>query len=143
MMPKTRPTCPQEYRRRVVERYLAFFRKSEFENVYVNFPISEDQRTELNYAYFPVVVQPHGRLNRDRLYQELRERRMIVRKYYYPTVLDLPVYQRLDKRVEDVSNAASLSKNILCLPVTPQFDKADCDYFIGQLEACLRDLEGG
>jgi dTDP-4-amino-4,6-dideoxygalactose transaminase len=125
-------------RERVVRSYLEFFRSGPHESIRVNAHLYENPDVELNYSYFPIVVAPSAGMNRDILYQKLRERRIHSRTYYYPTVLDLPVYDRYDFRTEDVSNAAYLSRNVLCLPVNPYFDEEDIAYITG----CLADILG-
>jgi len=125
-------------RERVVRSYLDFFRSLAHESIRVNPHLYEDPDVELNYTYFPIVVAPSARLSRDILYRKLRERRIHSRTYYFPTVLDLPVYERYDFRTGDVSNAAYLSRNVLCLPVNPYFDEEDVAYITG----CLADILG-
>ena len=130
-------------RKAVVERYIEFFRSSASKGIVVPYDVFDSPDIEHGYAYFPVVVEPGEALSRDTLYAKLRERGIIARKYYYPTVLDLPIYEKVSMRVEDVTNAAFLSKNVLCLPVNHYFSDSDCDDLIGHVESCLRELGQG
>ena len=118
-------------RRAVVERYLDFFRSAAIEGIGVPYGVLEDPEITHNYSYFPVVVEPREGLDRDVLYAGLRERGVVARKYYYPTVLDLPIYKGMDMRVEDAANAAFLSRNVLCLPVNQHYSEEDCDAITG------------
>ena len=125
-------------RKRVVDHYLSFFKSSHFENIQVNYHLYEDPGITLNYAYFPIVISPTEKMDRDILYRKLKEHGIYARKYYYPTVLDLPLYDQFHARFEDVSNAAFLSKNVLCLPVNPYFDDADCEFITVHLSKILK-----
>ncbi|MCH7909194.1 MAG: DegT/DnrJ/EryC1/StrS family aminotransferase [Candidatus Hydrogenedentes bacterium] len=130
-------------RRQVVEHYLEYFNSADFESISFCRDLFGSDEYQLNYAYFPIVVTPAGALNRDRLYDALRECDIVVRKYYYPTVLDLPMYERLDKRVENVDHAAALSQNTLCLPVNAHFTKADCEHLTARIGECILDVQHG
>ena len=120
---------------------LDFFRSASVDGIQVPQGVLEDPDVTHNYSYFPIVVEPREGLDRDVLYKKLRSRGVIARKYYYPTVLDLPIYDALNTRVEEVSNAAFLSKSVLCLPVNSHFDNATLDVMLRQIDACLAEVE--
>jgi dTDP-4-amino-4,6-dideoxygalactose transaminase len=128
-------------RREVVSHYLDFFRETRFETITVPHHLYDRPGIDLNFSYLPVVIREHRGLSRDRLYRKLREANIIVRKYYYPTILDLPTYDAQDKRIEPVAHARALASSVLCLPVNPHFDRDDCRFVTGRFEHCVRSLE--
>lgn len=129
-------------RRKVVECYLEHFAGSKFENVAVCREIFESDAHRLNYAYFPMLVTPHKGISRDTLYDALRERGIVARKYYYPTVLDHPVYDQEEKRIENVDRASEASRKVLCLPVNAHFSEEDCSRILNEFGGCIIDLSG-
>jgi dTDP-4-amino-4,6-dideoxygalactose transaminase len=76
-------------------------------------------------------------MNRNLLYDKLKEYRIHARKYYYPTVLDTPFHVDQEARYEDLSNTQTVAKRVLCLPVNPYFDDGDCDYIVTSLREIL------
>lgn len=71
-----------------------------------------------NGAYFPILVNDAYPMSRDELYEHLKLHNVFARKYFYPLLSNLPIYEHLDssdKRKLPVSN--SIAQNILCLPI--------------------------
>lgn len=129
-------------RRAVVEHYLEFFGASAIEGISVPRGIFKDPDVTHNYSYFPVVVEPREGFDRDVLYAGLRERGIVARKYYHPTVLDLPMYKEMDIRIEDTRTAAFLARNVLCLPVNQHYGGEDCVAIIDSIRQALRQARG-
>ncbi len=126
-------------RKEVVDRYLAFFRNAQFENVHINYQLYENPDLHLNYTYFPIIIYPTRSMNRDILYSKLKESGIYARKYYYPTVLNLSFYEKFHARFEDMTNATFLAQNVLCLPVNPHFNEENCQYIIDHLSSILME----
>lgn len=124
-------------RKKVVDHFLAFFRNAKMENIHINYHLYDNPDIHLNYAYFPITVLPIKEMNRDILYSKLKERGIYARKYYYPTVLDLPFYKKFHARFEEMTNAAFFAKNVLCLPVNPYFNEEDCQFITDRLSNIL------
>ena len=120
-------------RRRVVEYYLEFFSRSDFPAISYPQDLYQSQDHELNYSYFPVVVEASKEMDRDILYKKLREKGVFARTYYYPTVIDSPIYEDYHPQYAELPVAEKLSKNVLCLPVNPNFDETDCEYIVEAL----------
>jgi dTDP-4-amino-4,6-dideoxygalactose transaminase len=127
-------------RRRVVERYLDWFRAGRPEGIEIPFGVYERADVKHGWSYFPVVVTGAGRLTRDSLYAGLRARGVVARKYYSPTALDLPFYRTLPARFTETPNAAYLSRHVLCLPVNTHYTDGDCDAVLGLLASALDEL---
>ena len=76
--------------------------------------------TEGNSAYFPIFVGAEYPLSRDALYERLRERGVMVRRYFYPLISDMPMYRGLRSARENNLHAArTVSEQVLCLPIYP------------------------
>lgn len=73
-----------------------------------------------NHAYFPVLVDERFALSRDDLYEALRSRGVMVRRYFYPLISDFPMYRGLPSAAPaGLPVAESISRSVLCLPIYP------------------------
>ena len=88
-----------------------------------------------NFAYFPILVQPDCPLGRDELYRKFRERKVFVRRYFYPLISDFPMYRGLPSAThENLPVAHKLSQQILCLPIYPELGLSDVDRVVAILK---------
>lgn len=68
-----------------------------------------------NYSYFPVVVdESEFKVNRNQLFDELKEYNIYTRKYFYPLCSDFDCYSFSSS---ELSNAKYVSDRILALPI--------------------------
>ena len=73
-----------------------------------------------NYAYFPILVQNDYPISRDDLNQRLKDAGINPRRYFYPLITEFPMYRGLPSaNPENLKNASTASKQILCLPIYP------------------------
>ena len=73
-----------------------------------------------NYSYFPILIKPDFPINRDQLYNRLKEHNIFTRRYFYPLISDFPIYAGLDSgRKENLPVAKVAASNVLCLPIFP------------------------
>lgn len=80
----------------------------------------------VNYAYFPILVQPAYPLNRDELYNKLKEHGILCRRYFYPLISDFPMYRGLPSAQRDNPPVASdAAQKVLCLPIYPELSIDD------------------
>ena len=70
-----------------------------------------------NYAYFPILVNSDVcKVNRDELYNKLKEQNIFARKYFYPITSEFDCYKgKFD--VVDTPVAKKISENVLTLPM--------------------------
>ncbi|MDO7537544.1 DegT/DnrJ/EryC1/StrS family aminotransferase [Acinetobacter pittii] len=74
-------------------------------------------KTEIdNYSYFPIVISQPYPLTRDELFEKLKEHQIFARKYFYPILTDLKIYQQYQSATPQ---AHLLSQKVLCLPMYP------------------------
>ena len=87
-----------------------------------------------NYAYFPVVFESDlfGK-NRDEIYDQLKEKNIFTRKYFYPITNAFECYRdKYDPK--DTPIALNISKKVLTLPMYADLRLEDvdriCDYIL-------------
>lgn len=79
-----------------------------------------------NHSYFPVLVEPEYPLNRDTLYQRLKDHCIHARRYFYPLISDFPMYRGLPSaQRSNLPVAAAAADRILCLPIYPALQADD------------------
>lgn len=69
-----------------------------------------------NYAYFPVVVEDDYIMNRNELYDYLKENNIYARKYFYPLTSDQACFKNKYRNM-DLKYARYLAERILVLPL--------------------------
>jgi dTDP-4-amino-4,6-dideoxygalactose transaminase len=81
---------------------------------------------EPNFSYFPILVGEDYPLSRDGLYEALKFRGIFARRYFYPLLSSLTMYNDVpsaDPRNLPVASRAAAQ--ILCLPIYPDFAESD------------------
>lgn len=69
-----------------------------------------------NYAYFPVLIKDDYRVNRDELYDLLKDHEIYSRKYFYPLTSDQACFKNKYKKCE-LQYARKLAEQVLVLPL--------------------------
>ncbi len=81
-----------------------------------------------NYAYFPILVDSDYPIDRDNLYQKLKDKGIHPRRYFFPLISEFPMYRGLPSaHRENLPVATAASQQILCLPIYPDLDMAVVD----------------
>ena len=89
-------------------------------------PISAGTRP--NHAYFPILLDEDFLLTRDALYHLFRERKIMVRRYFYPLISAFPMYAGLPSAAaENLPVANTISSQVLCLPIFPNMTDEEID----------------
>jgi dTDP-4-amino-4,6-dideoxygalactose transaminase len=89
-------------------------------------PQSTDEMT--NHAYFPILVQPGYGMQRDQLYQTLREHEIYARRYFYPLISDFPMYRGMPSAEHaNLPVARQVAEQVICLPIYPGLSDAQVD----------------
>jgi dTDP-4-amino-4,6-dideoxygalactose transaminase len=87
-----------------------------------------------SYA-FPIRVGADYPLDRDGLYDRLRQDQIFARRYFYPLISDMPMYRDLASAApQDLPVARDVADHILCLPIYPDLDPADQARIIGIIQ---------
>ena len=73
-----------------------------------------------NYSYFPIFVEPNYKLDRDELYQKLKDNNIFGRRYFYPLITDFPMYRGLPSASpSNLPVATEIANKVICLPIYP------------------------
>ncbi|HOW72115.1 MAG TPA: DegT/DnrJ/EryC1/StrS family aminotransferase [Phycisphaerae bacterium] len=86
--------------------------------------LPETTSANRNYAYFPIFVnEACYPLSRDSLYAALKGSGFLGRRYFYPLISEFPAYRGLPSSMS-LPVAATVSRQVLCLPVYASLDCA-------------------
>jgi len=111
-----------EKRRKIDAAY-----RSSLADIYGISCLEEPDATVKNYSYFPIMVGGDYPLSRDDLYQNLKDNEVFARRYFYPLISDMPMYRGLPSASAiNLQVAEKLAEQVICLPIYPDMDKADC-----------------
>ena len=73
-----------------------------------------------NYAYFPILVGEEYTIDRDALYQKLKNHGIYARRYFYPLISNFSMYRSLVSAQQDnLPVATAAASKVLCLPIYP------------------------
>ena len=87
-----------------------------------------------NHAYFPILVRPEYPLNREALYQKLRNNGIHARRYFYPLISDFPMYRGLPSAAQsNLPVARKAASEVICLPIYPALSTEQVDSIISLL----------
>jgi dTDP-4-amino-4,6-dideoxygalactose transaminase len=89
-----------------------------------------------NYGYFPILVGPEYPLDREALYQLLRDNNILARRYFYPLISEFPMYRGLPSAARaNLPVASKAADEVLCLPIYPALDDSDVSRVIAIISA--------
>jgi dTDP-4-amino-4,6-dideoxygalactose transaminase len=90
-----------------------------------------------NYSYFPILVKADYAINRDELYQKLRDNDIYARRYFYPLISEFPMYRgHLSAHRGNLPVASDLAEQVLCLPIYPALKYEEQECIIELLKGC-------
>ena len=73
-----------------------------------------------NYSYFPIMVEADYPMDRDALYQKLKDNGIFARRYFYPLITSFPMYRGMPSAHRDnLPVAAAAAQKVICLPIYP------------------------
>lgn len=76
-----------------------------------------------NYSYCPVFVnKDRCGVSRDYIYNVLQENSFMARRYFYPLIVEFPVYEKY--RSSELNVARDVSGSVLCLPIYPELERS-------------------
>jgi len=89
-----------------------------------------------NYSYFPIFIneKEYG-MNRDCLYEKLKQNDIFGRRYFYPLISDFPVYKGLPSSApEHLPVARKMANEVICLPIYPELEIQEVERIVSVLE---------
>lgn len=88
---------------------------------------AEQADVQSNYAYFPVVFDGY-KLDRDAVFELLKDNNIIARKYFYPVTNGFTSVKNIPGAgAEKTPVAKRISENVLCLPIFADLTIEDVD----------------
>jgi dTDP-4-amino-4,6-dideoxygalactose transaminase len=92
-----------------------------------------------NYSYFPILVDKDYPLDRDALYNLLRENNIFARRYFYPLISEFPMYRGLSSAHRDnLPVASDAARRVLCLPIYPALSDDEVSAIVNVIADGLR-----
>ncbi len=91
-----------------------------------------------NYAYFPIYIdeQNYG-MSRDKLYEKLKSKNIISRRYFYPLISTFSTYKDLPTaHSSNLPIAAKIADSVICLPIYYQLDADIVNNIIQIIKEC-------
>lgn len=88
-----------------------------------------EKQTEVisNYGYFPIIInEKKAGISRNHLFEELKNKNIIARKYFFPLTCDFKCYS--GRYSADVPIARRLADNVLTLPIYSGLRMEQVDY---------------
>lgn len=89
-----------------------------------------------NHSYFPILVDDKYSMNREALYQKLKDQGIHARRYFYPLISDFSMYSGLPSSARgNLPVANDIASKVLCLPIYPALQRAEQDQIIDLIRA--------
>lgn len=85
-----------------------------------------------NYSYFPIFIdQENFGRSRDQLYEDMKAKNILSRRYFYPLISDFSTYRGLPSAgKENLPVAHKLANSVLCLPMHHELTNEDIERVI-------------
>lgn len=84
-----------------------------------------------NYSYFPIFVDDNYPLDRDELYQKLKNNNIFGRRYFYPLISNFPMYKKYDSAdPKNLPNALKVAGEVICLPIYPELTENEIELIV-------------
>lgn len=95
-------------------------------------PLKIKPDCEYNYTYFPVFIdQDEYGNSRDDLYFSLREKNILVRRYFYPLISNFKAYTHLPSSVKaNLAVANAKSEQVICLPMYTELEESQLNMIV-------------
>ena len=89
-----------------------------------------------NYSYFPIFVdaEKYG-MTRDELYQKMKDKGVLSRRYFYPLISSFGTYSGLESaNPSNLPVANHVADSVLCLPMHHELSEQDMDKILSLLK---------
>lgn len=85
-----------------------------------------------NYSYFPIFVNKEKfGMERDELYERLKEHNIFGRRYFYPLISEFSTYKGLESaKSSNLPVATKMANEVICLPIYPDLNNTDIERII-------------
>jgi dTDP-4-amino-4,6-dideoxygalactose transaminase len=90
--------------------------RSKLANVKGVYFLDDMPNVKHNYSYFPIFISSEYALTRDELYGKLKDYGIYARRYFYPLIIEFPMYKEVAKSAV-LPNAVQIAEEVICLPL--------------------------
>lgn len=91
--------------------------------------------TESNFSYFPILINNEYKESRNELYDRLKSKKIMARRYFHPLISELPMYKNMpSSNRENLKISYSISEKVLCLPIYPNLNIEDQQRIINEIK---------
>lgn len=99
--------------------------------------IEDMQNVKHNYSYFPILIDEIVTgINRDELYEKLKEYNIFTRKYFYPLITEFDCYKN-KYNDKNLHNAKYVSDRVLTLPIYGDLSENQAFYIIESIRKII------
>ncbi len=125
----------EEQRKR--EKIREFYNSRLSKVIGIRIPQMPDNVTN-SYQYYPIVIEDDYPISRNELYDRLKQRNILTRKYFYPACTDYECYKNdLAVKLADLSVVNDIKNRVLCLPFYGALQENELAYICEGVEnAC-------
>ncbi|WP_292143980.1 DegT/DnrJ/EryC1/StrS family aminotransferase [Butyrivibrio sp.] len=96
----------------------------------VVFSGSEDYQSNHNYAYYPILITGERGMDRNEVYEKLKDNDVFSRKYFYPLTSDQACFKNKYRNI-NVPVARKLAEQVLVLPIYEGITDEIIDRIVG------------
>ena len=91
---------------------------------------------EHNYSYFPILIDKDKfGMNRDQLYEKLKNDNIYARRYFYPLISSFEPYKYLPSAgIENLPVAHKISEQVLCLPIYSDLSMEEVEFIVKKIK---------
>jgi dTDP-4-amino-4,6-dideoxygalactose transaminase len=87
----------------------------------------------VNFSYFPILIESNFPVDRDFIYNHLKDLGIHTRRYFFPLIPDMSSYRKIGFTSEQFEVASDVSNKILCLPIYPNLELSQIDFIINSI----------
>ncbi|WP_413458127.1 DegT/DnrJ/EryC1/StrS family aminotransferase [Herbaspirillum huttiense] len=89
-----------------------------------------------NHSYYPILVEQEYPISRDELYEYLKSKGIFSRRYFYPLISDLKMFQGIPSgAASNIPVAKKIADKVLCLPIYPDLDQDSLERIVSEIAA--------
>lgn len=119
---------------------IALLYREELRNI-AGLTFMEDMpRVKHNYSYFPIFIKENDfGMNRDTLYNIMKEHNIWGRRYFYPLISNFSTYRGLESaQTKNLPIATQIANSVICLPIHHELNEEDISRVLSIIKKCAR-----
>ncbi len=125
----------QKVRAQVSATYLSLLSALQLDGLWLPKDVLGSTEIQHNHAYFPIRLESEGTQIRDRVFEELRSRGILARRYFSNLFNSSPLYADLNTW-GSLPGTRKATQEILCLPIHHEMTEEDCVRVVRGIADC-------